>query len=584
MKNPQQQTNGADSTLLVAAIDFGTTYSGFAYGFKDGTTTVKSWHGEGSGLDQLASYKAPTSLLLTPEGSFDSFGYKAEKRYSDLADNDDHEGWKFFKHFKMLLHNRKNLSHDTTLTDDQGEEMPAKTVFAHCIRYMKEDLTKMLSEKKTSVREDEIRWVITVPAIWEEASKQFMREAAKEAGIPSNQLRLALEPEAASVHVKDIPVERSENQRGDTSIQPLQPGSRYMVLDLGGGTVDVTVHEILADRSLRELTKASGGAWGGAKVNTEFLNYIEEIVGKEVMDQMRLESHCGTLDLNSEIEQKKRSLTVDNQNRVVIKLPAVILEMFENRNGVTLAEYIKNSNWGNIVDMHKEKLRIDYGTIAKLFAPSVKSIVSHTEDTLRDPLCENVHDIVLVGGFADSKVIRTTMKAHFSNYRVIIPQEAGLAVLRGAVQFGLQPSLVAERISRFTYGTSLYRYFMEGDPEERKRKIEGQFYCKGVFNKLAGRGDTFSVGQRVETAVNPLTADMTQMPLSFYKTVENPQYTDNSCELIGNMLVDMPNTEGGLDRIVMVYLNFGDTELQAEGVDTTSGKQVSVTLDLLSVK
>jgi hypothetical protein len=35
---------------------------------------------------------------------------------------------------------------------------------------------------------------------------------------------------------------------------------------------------------------------------------------------------------------------------------------------------------------------------------------------------------------------------------VIIPEDAGLAVLKGAVQFGFNPKVINPRISRFTYG------------------------------------------------------------------------------------------------------------------------------------
>ena len=37
------------------------------------------------------------------------------------------------------------------------------------------------------------------------------------------------------------------------------PGSRYMVLDCGGGTVDITLHEMDAETGyLKELYKAAG--------------------------------------------------------------------------------------------------------------------------------------------------------------------------------------------------------------------------------------------------------------------------------------------------------------------------------------
>lgn len=40
-------------------------------------------------------------------------------------------------------------------------------------------------------------------------------------------------------------------------------GMRYMVVDCGGGTVDITVHEMEKEGLLRELYKATGGAYGG---------------------------------------------------------------------------------------------------------------------------------------------------------------------------------------------------------------------------------------------------------------------------------------------------------------------------------
>ena len=58
------------------------------------------------------------------------------------------------------------------------------------------------------IRPCDINWVLIVPAIRSDAAKQFMREAAAEAGIPGSQLMLALEPEAASILCKHTPSER----------------------------------------------------------------------------------------------------------------------------------------------------------------------------------------------------------------------------------------------------------------------------------------------------------------------------------------------------------------------------------------
>ena len=49
--------------------------------------------------------KTPTSLLLKPDLSFDSFGYKAEEKYCNLKNVYEETEYWFFQHFKMCLHN-----------------------------------------------------------------------------------------------------------------------------------------------------------------------------------------------------------------------------------------------------------------------------------------------------------------------------------------------------------------------------------------------------------------------------------------------------------------------------------------------
>jgi len=52
------------------------------------------------------------------------------------------------------------------------------TIFSMAIQYMREHLMETLNKQVTHVEESDVMFVITVPAIWSDASKQFMREAA----------------------------------------------------------------------------------------------------------------------------------------------------------------------------------------------------------------------------------------------------------------------------------------------------------------------------------------------------------------------------------------------------------------------
>ncbi|KAH3738211.1 hypothetical protein DPMN_044839 [Dreissena polymorpha] len=50
-----------------------------------------------------------------------------------------------------------------------------------------------------------------------------------------------------------------------------------------GGTIDMTVHEVCFGGALKELHKATGGAWGGTMVDTAFLDFIAELMGKVLL-------------------------------------------------------------------------------------------------------------------------------------------------------------------------------------------------------------------------------------------------------------------------------------------------------------
>lgn len=91
--------------MIVAAIDFGTTFSGYAYSYRQNPLDIWT-HKWNAGT--CISQKAPTCILLNPEKQFDSFGYEAEKRFAGLPEEvDDFDQWMFFRRFKMVLHNEE---------------------------------------------------------------------------------------------------------------------------------------------------------------------------------------------------------------------------------------------------------------------------------------------------------------------------------------------------------------------------------------------------------------------------------------------------------------------------------------------
>ncbi|NXS31071.1 HS12B protein, partial [Pomatostomus ruficeps] len=188
----------------VVAIDFGTSYSGYCFSLASGTDQIRQvyWGTEHG----FKTPKTPTCILFNQKQEFKYFGYDAVMKYKSLPSSQANS-WYFFQNFKMQLY---NMVAGMELKASNGKSLPALRVFSESLCYLKEHALKKIKEAcfQTTYNQEDITWVLTVPAIWSAAAKQFMRLAAKEAGIVSHMLSdnliIALEPEAASLWCKGL--------------------------------------------------------------------------------------------------------------------------------------------------------------------------------------------------------------------------------------------------------------------------------------------------------------------------------------------------------------------------------------------
>lgn len=77
-----------------------------------------------------------------------------------------------------------------------GQRVLAYLVFGHALRYFKDSCLKAVNESfvggGTAVTAEDVQWVITVPAIWRQSAKQFMRYAATEVSRHAVELCIVL--------------------------------------------------------------------------------------------------------------------------------------------------------------------------------------------------------------------------------------------------------------------------------------------------------------------------------------------------------------------------------------------------------
>ena len=74
----------------------------------------------------------------------------------------------------------KSSSDDWYLEDESGKQLPALIVFSESLKYLKHSLLEEAKKQQTDIGVYDIKWILTVPAIWSDPAKSFMRRAAVE--------------------------------------------------------------------------------------------------------------------------------------------------------------------------------------------------------------------------------------------------------------------------------------------------------------------------------------------------------------------------------------------------------------------
>ncbi|XP_052788704.1 heat shock 70 kDa protein 12A-like [Mya arenaria] len=521
---------------VVVAIDFGTTYSGYAFSFCVDPLQIqtKRWM---AGIAGLMSTKTPTSILLNPKGEFDAFGYDAERKYASLAVDGEHNTWALFRRFKMILHNEKTLSSESTIQDVNGNSAPAMRIFAMAIRYLKNEVARELNLQNNDIDEKNFKYVITVPAIWDDAAKQFMREAAKEAGIASERLQLALEPEVASIWCQTDSL--------DSIIALAGPGTRYMIVDLGGGTADISIHERLEGGSLKEIHKSSGGPWGG-------INF----------------------------EVKKRSFNWESDAKCVIRFSSFLRDSCEKTCGQTLQDRIEKLGYQSEIKVQQDKLLVSATLVCQWFEGPVTSLINHIKMLLLGPTVRNVSTIVLVGGFSESKYVQNRVQKEIQGRCCIVPNEAGLAVLKGAVAFGHFPFAVKSRVLRYTYGVCIDKPFDSTIHTEESKFFKLQYNdwrARDCFKVFAAVDDEVRYDKELVYKFAQRGTLATTVRI-FRSTEMHPVYvTDPGCELLGT--IELNHT---IDYVtIQITFMFGQTELMVKARLKELGRESIAVLDCL---
>ena len=374
-------------------------------------------------------------------------------------------------------------------------------------------LKSLIADAEAATGEKVTEAVISVPAYFGDAQRKATRIAGELAGIKVE--RLINEPTAAALAY---------------GLQERVDGATFIVLDLGGGTFDVSILEIF-DGVMQVHASAGDNRLGGE----DFLEALVSLFAAEMKLDLRTISRPEMARLHAKIDQVKRALSTQDRVDVEVTLQGETYhwEITENR-----------------FQLESEPL------LQRIRAPIERAI----RDAKLTPA--DLSEVVLVGG-ASRMPIFTRLIARMLGrlpLRHVNPDEAialGACVAAGmkARNQALEETVMTD-VCPYTLGVGVSRDHGNG------RRTEGH------FSPILERNSTVPVSR--SSTFNAVEDNQREIVLEVYQG-ESPRVANNV--LLGALSVKLPPRTKVADSVVDVRFTYDvNGVLQVEAKLLATGK------------
>lgn len=391
-----------------------------------------------------------------------------------------------------------------------GKEYTPQEISAMILRKIKRDASDYLGEEVTDA-------IITVPAYFNDNQRQATKDAGKIAGL--NVRRLINEPTAAAVAYG---LDKKDEQLS------------IAVLDLGGGTFDVTIME-MEERVFEVISTAGDTQLGGRDMDEKLVDYIvEEFKKKEGVD---LTDDKKAMQRLTEAAEKAK-IELSNTLSTDINLP-----------------YISQKD-GNPVHL---EMTITRAKLEQLIQPVLKRLDHPIKKALDDAGMTkgDVDKVILVGGPTRMPSVQKKFEKFLGNKpeRGIDPMEcvARGAAIQGGVLTGDVDDLLLLDVTPLSLGVET---------------------LGGVFTKLIDRNTTIptSAKETFSTAADNQTAVEIHVLQG-----ERPKAKDNIS--LGKFhLTGIPPAPRGVPQIEVTFDIDADGILNVSARDKATGNEQSITI------
>ena len=485
---------GSSTVTTIVGIDLGTTNSLCAV-FEEGQPhLIANAHGE---------FLTPSVVGVLPQGEVIVGAAAKELRVT----HPDRCAWCFKRHL--------GSQHNYTLA---GKQFTPTELSSLVLKSLKRDAENQLGIEVTDV-------VITVPAYFNDHQRKATRMAGRMAGLTVR--RIINEPTAAAL---TYGFHDRESERF------------LCVLDLGGGTFDVTVMETF--ETTLEIVATAGESMLGGEDFTDRLVAASLQHVKLHLETAELKQPLRVARLREECEVAKRRLGDETQARV--RVPDEEGKLNDDSPG----------------------LKLSLENFAKLAEPLMRRIEAAVDRAMRDSRqgLADIDEVILVGGATRMRLLKNFAQDYFARDPLIELNPDEVVALGAAVQAALLENdaavddMVMTDVCPFTLGVEICKDFA------------GQT-LDGYFSPVIHRNTTVPVSR--EEIYNTVSPNQPEVLLRIFQG-ESRKVKDN-LELGELAIKGLPAAPAGLPvHVRFTYDQNGILEVEAFIPDT--GKKASAVL------
>lgn len=478
----------------IIGIDLGTTNSLCAYFSDDGPILIPNAHNE---------FLTPSVVGLAED---DSLLVGAAAR--ELRVTQPHWSASCFKRF---------MGTDKKITLGKSSYSPIE-LSSIVLKSLKNDASEYL---KADVKEA----VITVPAYFNDNQRKATKQAGEMAGLKVR--RIINEPTAAALTY---------------GFHDREAEKHLLVIDLGGGTFDVTLMEVF-EGTLEIISTAGESMLGGEDFTDRIVSTVLQKEGNH-LETAELKQPLRVARLRQECESAKRKLALSVES--TIRVP----------------------DQGGEFSPNCKKFKLTRDTFASVCKPLFERLSKPIGKTMRDGKIdpEQVNDIILVGGSTRMPALQDAVQEMFNRKPQCEFDPDQVVALGAAVQAALIADnhavndMVMTDVCPFTLGVEVAKQFGS--------RIDG-----GYFQPVIHRNTTIPVSK--EEIFSTISPNQDEVRLRVFQG--EARKIDDNLDLGELLIKDIPPGPAGQEIQVRFTYDINGI-LEVEAIVSETGRRYTLVL------